>query len=196
MIKKLIPGKAAWMAKMNAASALKKKAAEEQIKIDFNNLPLKVGTELTSKFDGRIHRVTKVLKSKIFYSENADGTGIIHSDAHKIIDECFTFPMEESQIVKKPIEKAPLEKKPLFLIMEKVWFDEIYSGRKKIEYRNDSPFYRSRLMNKKGQFRNYENALLQVGYNKDGQRMTIEITDIVLEGDFEIHLGNIIGQNF
>lgn len=196
MKSKIIPGKAAWMAKMNAASALKKKKVEEKLKIDINNLPLKVGAELTSKFDGRIHRVTKVLKAKIFYSENPDGTGPVHSDAHKIIHECFTFSIEESQIVKKPVRKAPLEKKPLFLIMEKVWFDEILSGSKKIEYRDDSPFYRSRLMNKKGQFRNYENALLQVGYNKDAQRMTIEIKDIVLEGDFEIHLGNITETNF
>ena len=196
MKSKGIPGKAAWMAKMNVASALKKKAAEERIKIDINNLPIQVGAELTSKFDGRIHRVTKVLKSKIFYSENPDGTGPIHSDAHKIINECFTFSIEESRIVEKPVEKAPLEKKPLFLIMEKVWFDEILGGRKKIEYRDDSPFYRSRLMNKNGQFRNYENAFLQVGYNKDGQRMTVEIKNIVLHGEFEIHLGNIIETNF
>jgi hypothetical protein len=51
-------------------------------------------------------------------------------------------------------------------------------------------------MNKNGQFRNYENALLQVGYNKDGQRMTVEIKDIVLNGEFEIHLGNITETNF
>jgi hypothetical protein len=80
--------------------------------------------------------------------------------------------------------------------MEKTWFNEILSGRKKIEYRDDSPFYRSRLINKNGQFRNYKNALLQVGYNKDGQRMTVEIKDIVLNGEFEIHLGNITETNF
>jgi hypothetical protein len=196
MFKKMIPGKAAWMAKMKAASDRKKKEEEEKSKIDINNLPLKVGIELTSKVNGKIHRVTKVLKTKIYYSENPDGTGTIHSEAHKKIHECFNFPIGEAAVVKKPIEKAPLEKKPLFLIMEKTWFDEIRSGRKKIEYRDDSPFYRSRLMNKNGQFRNYENALLQVGYNKDGQRMTVEIKDIVLNGEFEIHLGNITETNF
>ena len=193
---KSIPGKAAFMAKVKAASDLKKAALEKKLKININNLPLKVGAELTSKFDGRIHCVTKVLKAKIFYSENPDGTGPIHSDAHKIIHECFTFTIDESSIVEIPVEKRPVEKKPLFLIMEKVWFDEIYSGRKKIEYRDDSPFYRSRLMNKKGQFRNYETALLQVGYHKDARRMTVEIKDIILDDGFEIHLGKITDQNF
>lgn len=192
---KTVPGNSAFMAKVKAASEAKKKAKSPKIKVQDGSL-FKVGDALTSKFDDRIHRVTKVLKSKIFYSENPDGSGPIHSDAHKIIHECFTFEVEDSHTPVIPLEKAPLEKKPLFLIMEKVWFDEIYSGRKKIEYRDDTPFYRSRFINKNGQFRNYDSALLQIGYHKDAKRMTIEITDILLDGSFEIHLGKITERNF
>ena len=43
----MIPGKAAWMAKMKAAADRKKKEEEERSKIDINNLPLKVGNKIT-----------------------------------------------------------------------------------------------------------------------------------------------------
>ena len=87
------------------------------------------------------------------------------------------------------------EPKPLFLIMQKKWFDEILSGRKKIEYRDDTQFYRSRLA-KDGKFRNYKSVVLQVGYNADAQRMTVEVKNITLDDCFEIHLGEIIEKNF
>ena len=52
--------------------------------------------------------------------------------------------IENSQIETKTKEQA----KPLFLVMQKVWFDEIECGNKKVEYRDDSDFYISRLCNK------------------------------------------------
>lgn len=92
-------------------------------------------------------------------------------------------------------DKLPPEKKPLFLIMQKVWFDEILSGKKKIEYRDYSPFYCSRFL-KNGSFRNYSTVVMQVGYNANAQRMTVEVEKIILDDGFEIHLGEIIEKNF
>lgn len=88
------------------------------------------------------------------------------------------------------------EKKPLFLIMEKYWFEEILEGRKDKEYRDNTPFYQSRLLNKQGEFRNYDSVIMQVGSNKDARRMQIEIKKIENHGGFEIHLGKIIDTNF
>lgn len=193
---KIIPGYSAFMKNVKEA-AERKKAAQAKIHLRKPELMLyKAGDLLRSNSDGSIHQVTKVLKGKIYYSENADGTGPLHWDTHKIIRECFTLDRHRAELNTPPAEKAPVEKKPLFLIMEKVWFDEIYSGRKKTEYRDDSPFYRARFINKKGQFRHYETAILQVGYHKDARRMTVEIKDIILDGGFEISLGKILDQNF
>lgn len=193
---KIIPGYSAFMKNVKEA-AERKKAAQAKIQLRKPELMLyKAGDLLRSNSDGSIHQVTKVLKGKIYYSENADGTGLLHWDTHKMIRECFTLARHQAELNTPPAEKAPVEKKPLFLIMEKVWFDEIYSGRKKTEYRDDTPFYRSRFMNRKGQFRHYETAILQVGYHKDARRMTVEIKDIILDGGFEISLGTIIEKNF
>lgn len=94
--------------------------------------------------------------------------------------------------------------KPLFLVMQKVWFDEIESGNKTVEYRDDTAFYISRLCakDKEGKItglKNYKTVVLQEGYNPGARRMTVEVVDIKYfnrEG-FEIYLGDIISrENF
>lgn len=99
--------------------------------------------------------------------------------------------------VSRPEVNLPTEEneqeKPLFLIMQKVWFDKIESGEKKEEYRNNTEFYQSRLLNKsKTAFKNYRTVILQIGYNTDAKRMKIEIEKITLKRDFTIHLGQIL----
>ena len=97
-----------------------------------------------------------------------------------------------------------IEKKPLFLVMQKIWFDEIECGNKKVEYRDDSDFYISRLCSKDKEgkitgLKNYKTVLLQEGYNPGARRMMVEITDIkYLRYDgFEIYLGEILSrENF
>ena len=94
--------------------------------------------------------------------------------------------------------------KPLFLVMQKVWFDEIECGNKKVEYRDDSDFYISRLCSKDKEgkitgIKNYKMVLLQEGYNKGARRMMAEITDIKYfrYSGFEIYLGEILSrENF
>lgn len=87
--------------------------------------------------------------------------------------------------------------KPLFLVMQKVWFDKIENGSKKEEYRDGTEFYFSRLCNrdKTGKIlslKNFKNAILQEGYHAGARRMKIEISKISYDGDFTIYLGQIL----
>ncbi len=82
--------------------------------------------------------------------------------------------------------------------MQGYWFDEIESGRKIEEYREDTPFYQSRFIDKKtSKFKTYETVILQEGYHNNARRMIVEVKKIELNGEFIIHLGKIIErQNF
>lgn len=87
------------------------------------------------------------------------------------------------------------QKKPLFLVMQKVWFDEVESGEKKTEYREDTEFYRSRLLTKdRTAIKNYKTLIMQEGYNAGARRMVLEISNIeyFVNDEFQIHLGQII----
>ena len=88
-----------------------------------------------------------------------------------------------------------LENKPLFLILQKIYFDQILDGSKDIEYRDNTKFYISRFI-KNHKYRNYKTLIFQEGYRTDARRMTVEIKEIILRGCFEIHLGEIIDKNF
>jgi len=102
-----------------------------------------------------------------------------------------------SRYTNLPIEAIEQEK-PLFLIMQKVWFDKIESGEKTEEYRSNTAYYQSRLLNQsKTAFKNYRTVILQVGYSTDAKRMIVEVEKITLKRDFTIHLGTILErQNF
>ena len=87
--------------------------------------------------------------------------------------------------------------KPLFLVMQKVWFDKIEKGSKVEEYRDGTEFYFSRLCNrdKEGKIlsiKNFKTAILQEGYHAGARRMKIEISKIYYDGDFTIYLGQIL----
>ncbi len=84
------------------------------------------------------------------------------------------------------------EPKPLFLILQKIYFNEILAGTKKIEYRDNSPFYVSRFCTKDNRLRNYNTVIFQEGYSSNARRMQIEIQKIVLYSMFEVYLGKII----
>lgn len=89
------------------------------------------------------------------------------------------------------------EKKPLFLVIQKEYFDEIVEGTKQKEYRDDTEFYYSRFLNKSNtKFKNYDCVILQNGYRKDAKRITVKVKKITLSFRFVIHLGEIIDKNF
>lgn len=94
--------------------------------------------------------------------------------------------------VKTTIKSNVVEDKPLYLPIERLYFNQIESGEKKIEYRDDTPHYRSRFLNKAGELRNHKVLLLQEGYNEGARRMLIEITDIQHKRQFETHLGQVV----
>lgn len=89
-----------------------------------------------------------------------------------------------------------IEPNPLQLVLQRVYFNQILKGTKKIEYREKKKFYNARLM-KAGEYRNFKHVIFREGYRKDARRMTVEITKIELSGSwYEIHLRNIINRNF
>jgi len=93
--------------------------------------------------------------------------------------------------------EAKEQAKPLFLVMQKIWFDKIENGSKVEEYRDGTEFYFSRLCNrdKTGKIlsiKNFKTAILQEGYHAGARRMKIEISKISYDGDFTIHLGQIL----
>ncbi|KPE51280.1 hypothetical protein AOB46_11320 [Chryseobacterium indologenes] len=82
--------------------------------------------------------------------------------------------------------------------MQKKYFDQIEKGEKIEEYRDDTSFYRSRLLNKaQTAFKRYNTVILQEGYHKGARRMIIEVKQVTLNNYFTIHLGKILDrQNF
>ena len=80
--------------------------------------------------------------------------------------------------------------KVLHLTLKKVWFDQILSRKKLIEYRSYKPYWHSRLENKKYDYIHFVN-----GYGKDKPWMDVEIRKIEPNFDwmrYDIHLGKII----
>lgn len=94
--------------------------------------------------------------------------------------------------VKTTIKSDVVEKKPLYLPIERYYFNQIESGEKKIEYRDDTPHYRSRFLNKNSELRNHKVLLLQEGYNEGARRILVEIVDIQHKQQFETHMGQIL----
>lgn len=107
------------------------------------------------------------------------------------------------RIIKEYPTDEKEQQKPLFLIMQKIYFDDIERGEKLEEYRDGTDFYKSRLCNidkKTGEIisiKNYKTVVLQVGYHANAKRMIVEVNKIELKRDFTIYLGKILErQNF
>lgn len=85
------------------------------------------------------------------------------------------------------------EKLILKIIIKGEWFDEIASKKKKIEYREYTPFWISRLYDKNGKKRNYDLIEFINGYNTDARRMITEFKGFDKKGaKLHIHIGKII----
>lgn len=59
----------------------------------------------------------------------------------------------------------------LKIVIKKEWFDQIAAGTKKIEYRDVTPFWTSRLFDAEGKRRSYDHIEFINGYNKDARRL-------------------------
>ena len=104
----------------------------------------------------------------------------------------------EKRIVKAKSTFDTTGMKVLTLNIKKVYFDEIMSGTKKIEYRE----LKQTTLNKytyldetdgKRYLRRYDALRLFVGYNQDKESALVQVTDITYnEGVVEYHLGLIL----
>ena len=80
----------------------------------------------------------------------------------------------------------------LKIIIKGEYFDQIKAGTKKIEYRDITPFWTSRLYNN-GKKREYDNIEFINGYNKDARRMIVEYKGVSKKaGLYNIDLGEIL----
>ena len=84
-------------------------------------------------------------------------------------------------------------KSTLKIVIKGEWFDAIASKKKKIEYREYTPFWISRLYDKTGKKRAYELVEFINGYNSDARRMIAQFKGFDKRGKiFHIHIGKII----
>lgn len=85
-----------------------------------------------------------------------------------------------------------IAKPTLKIVIKGEWFDQIAAKQKKIEYREASPFWTSRLYDKNGKKRNYELIEFINGYNKDARRLITEFNGFEKKrGQYHIHIGKI-----
>ena len=83
----------------------------------------------------------------------------------------------------------------LHLTLKKKWFDKILSGEKKEEYRENKPYWRSRLIaNTPGHttlFKRFNHIIFKNGYGKDAPTMTVECLGIELRKHEHVALDTI-----
>lgn len=76
----------------------------------------------------------------------------------------------------------------LKLTLYRKYFDEILSGTKTIEYRENKDYWTKRLFSKK-----YDCIHFKNGYNSNSPEFFIELKMIILKNNiYELHLGKII----
>ena len=85
------------------------------------------------------------------------------------------------------IKEVINNKKVLHLNLYKKYFDEIASGKKTIEYRDITPYWTTRLSNKK-----YDYIYFRNGYSKDAPMMLVEYKGVDITDQFEITLGEVL----
>jgi hypothetical protein len=83
--------------------------------------------------------------------------------------------------------------KILKIVIKGEYFDEIAAKTKKIEYREMSPFWQSRLYDATGKKRAYDLIEFINGYNKNARRMEVKYEGFKIKGGkFNILLGGIL----
>lgn len=170
------------------------------------------------RFEDMIHQI---LKSVQYHITVTDDAGEVHAPK-----EWFVVPLSViNSIIEKIVEGSIidyvynpqlqcLEKivrrqvstfdtsgmKVLTLNIKKVYFDEILSGEKTIEYRELKPSTQNKYVyldesDGKHYLRRYDALRLFVGYHKDRDSALVEVKDITFDKDsryVEYHLGNVL----
>lgn len=107
------------------------------------------------------------------------------------------------------IRKAPFrEAKILNLVLKKRWFDLILKGVKKEEYRECKDYWKARLVDEFGEFKDFDVVRFRLGYGKEAPTIDVELLGIDsgepniewCEGDekwcYRIKLGRILNRHF
>ena len=89
----------------------------------------------------------------------------------------------------KSPQRATVKPSVLHLTLHRKWFDDIAAGKKKTEYRDNTPFWRTRLVS-----RNYDEIHFRNGYATRAPFMRVECLGIRKDGRkrFAIRLGKIL----
>lgn len=80
----------------------------------------------------------------------------------------------------------------LTLTLHAWFFNEIYQGRKKNEYREDSEFWQKRLLDNNGKPKKFKYVKFINGYGAHRPYMVVEWLGCEYFGEFDIQLGKII----
>ena len=95
--------------------------------------------------------------------------------------------------VNKVVKPIKAEKPTLKIVIKGEYFDMIMAKTKKIEYREITPFWTSRLYDKAGKKRDYELIEFINGYNSDARRMVTKYEGFTKKGGlFHINVGKIL----
>lgn len=80
----------------------------------------------------------------------------------------------------------------LKIVIKGEWFDLIAAKKKKVEYRDVTPFWTSRLYDKSGKRRHYDLIEFINGYHTHARRMLVKFEGFEKKaGRYHIHLGRI-----
>ena len=100
-----------------------------------------------------------------------------------LLKKLFNTKEKVTSFIKEVIDN----KKVLHLNLYRKYFDEIVSGKKTIEYRDKTPYWTTRLSNKK-----YDYIYFRNGYSKDAPMMLVEYKGVDITDQFEITLGEVL----
>lgn len=174
----------------------------------------------TQRFEDLIHQFFSAVQFNFIVKDKAGNKfktlewyvvplSIIETVVNRFIDKSivnyrYNPSLESLEFIdKKEEDKSKFDTsgmKILSLIIKKVWFDEIMSGRKKIEYRE----LKQTTLNKytwvsnedgKRYLKKYDAIRLYVGYNKNRESALVEIVDTTYDADgqtVEYHLGEVL----
>ena len=81
-----------------------------------------------------------------------------------------------------------MAEKILHLNLMKKWFDEILSGKKKVEYREIKPYWTKRLFDSDGKPKKFDFIVFKNGYSKDARVMKVEFKGLKVGKEYEILL--------
>ena len=86
-------------------------------------------------------------------------------------------------------------KKILHLTLKKRWFDEIASGKKKVEYREIKPYWTKRLLDRDGKPIKYDLIFFKNGYSRGCPEMIVEFKGLRIGKEYELVLGEVLEKD-